>query len=284
MKPLTVAVLVILVIALFLRDVNGRGGGRGGGGRGGGSRGGRSRGGSTSRGRSRFSGSSKTKITKTTPIKPVRFRTPVIKSQAKRGSQTKLFTRAAAGYLVTKYALSKAPVYWKEFPDYGRYMSIPEERAVRLSSERVSLLDANGNLCLGNSSIPRTLKEVIGKNLFELNTTVIYKTDPEKVIRLYGIENTVSLEDIKDKNFTVTTRARYNVTVIVTENTNCTQVERQVNGTMIELFEDNPDAEISSTLGVGAIITLSIVSVFCGSIFLCFIIFFVLYCRDKLRY
>ena len=33
MRPLTVAVLVILVIALFLRDVNGRGGGRGGGGR-----------------------------------------------------------------------------------------------------------------------------------------------------------------------------------------------------------------------------------------------------------
>ena len=283
MKPLTVAVLVILVISLFLRDVNGRGGGRGGGGRGGGSRGGRSRGGRTSRGRSRFSGSS-TKITKTTPIKPVRFRTPVIKSQAKRGSQTKLFTRAAAGYLVTRYALSKAPVYWKEFPDYGRYMSIPEERAVRLSSERVSLLDANGNLCLGNSSIPRTLKEGIGKNLFELTTTVIYKTDPGKVIRLYGIENTFSLDDIKDKNFTVTTRARYNVTVIVTENTNCTQLERQVNGTMIELFEDNPDAEISSTLGVGAIITLSIVSVFCGSIFLCFIIFFVLYCRDKLRY
>ena len=190
MRPLTVAVLVILVIALFLRDVNGRGGGRGGGGRGGGSRGGRSRGGRTSRRRSRFSGSSKTKITKTTPIKPVRFRTPVIKSQAKRGCQTKLFTRAAAGYLVTRYALSKAPVYWKEFPDYGRYMSIPEERAVRLSSERVSLLDANGKLCLGNSSIPRTLKEGIGKNLFELNTTVIYKTDPEKVIRLYGTENT----------------------------------------------------------------------------------------------
>ena len=190
MRPLTVAVLVILVIALFLRDVNGRGGGRGGGGRRGGSRGGRSRGGRTSRRRSRFSGSSKTKITKTTPIKPVRFRTPVIKSQAKRGSQTKLFTRAAAGYLVTRYALSKAPVYWKEFPEYGRYMSIPEERAVRLSSERVSLLDANGNLCLGNSSIPRTLKEGIGKNLFELNTTVIYKTDPEKVIRLYGTENT----------------------------------------------------------------------------------------------
>ena len=163
-------------------------------------------------------------------------------------------------------------------------MSIPEERAIRLSSERVNLLDANGNLCLGNSSIPRTLKEGIGKNLFELNTTVIYKTKPEKVIRLYGIENTVSLEDIKDKNFTVTTRARYNVTVIVTENTNCTQVERQVNGTMIELFEDNPDAEISSTLGVPEIITLSIVSIIGGILFHSFTIFLVLDCVQKLWY
>ena len=252
MKPLTVAVLVILVIALFLRDVKGRGG-RGGGGRGGGSRGG-SRGGRTSGGRSRSSGSSKPRITKTTPIKAVRFRTPVIKSQAKRGSQTKLFTRAAAGYLVTRYALSKAPVYWKEYPDYGRYMSIPEERAIRLSSERVSLLDSNGNLCLGNSSIPRTLKDGIEKNLLELNTTVIYKTNPEKVTILYGVNNTISLEDIKDKNFTVTTRARYNVTIL--ENTNCTQVEKQVNGTMIQLYEFNPNKANIAGINFQLIVTL----------------------------
>ena len=252
MKPLTVAVLVILVIALFLRDVKGRGG-RGGGGRGGGSRGG-SRGGRTSGGRSRSSGSSKPRITKTTPIKAVRFRTPVIKSQAKRGSQTKLFTRAAAGYLVTRYALSKAPVYWKEFPDYGRYMSIPEERAIRLSSERVSLLDSNGNLCLGNSSIPRTLKDGIEKNLLELNTTVIYKTNPENVTILYGVNNTISLEDIKDKNFTVTTRARYNVTIL--ENTNCTQVEKQVNGTMIQLYEFNPNKANIAGINFQLIVTL----------------------------
>ena len=121
-------------------------------------------------------GSSKSRITKTTPIKPVRFRTAVIKSQTISGSRTKLFTRVAAGYLVTRYVLAKAPVYREGFPVYGRYVSIPEERAVRLSSERVSLLDSNGNLCLtlGNSLIPRTLKDGIEKNVFELNTTVIY--------------------------------------------------------------------------------------------------------------
>ena len=159
MKPLTAVVLVILTVALLLHDVDARGGGGGPSGRG-----------------SIGSGSSKSRITKTTPIKPVRFRTAVMKSQAISGSRTKLFTRVAAGYLVTRYMLAKAPVYRKGFPVYGRYVSIPEERAVRLSSERVTLLDSNGNLCLtlGNSSIPRTLKDRIEKNVFEMNTTVIY--------------------------------------------------------------------------------------------------------------
>ena len=172
----------------------------------------------------------------------MKFSTPVIKSQAIRGSRTILFTRIAAGFLVTRYVLAKAPVYWKRFPVYGRYISILEERAVRLSSERVSLLDSNGHLCLGNSSTPPTLKDGLQKNLVALNTTVIYKTNPEKVTLLYGLNNTlISLEDIKEKDFTVTTRARYNVTVA--QNASCTQVEKQVNGTMIDLCEFNPNAE-----------------------------------------
>ena len=169
----------------MLRDVDARG--RGGGGREGSSRGssrgGWSSGSKGSRGSNRTSSSHRggsslkhKKITKTTPIKPVKFCTPVIKSQAIRGSRAILFTRIAAGFLVTRYVLAKAPVYWKEFPVFERYISIPEERAVRLSSERVSLLDSNGHLCLGNSSIRRTLKDGLEKNLLELNTTVIYKT------------------------------------------------------------------------------------------------------------
>ncbi|CAH3030427.1 unnamed protein product, partial [Porites evermanni] len=86
MKSLTVAVLAISVIVLLLHDVDARGGGRGGSSRGS-SRGGWSSGSKGSRGSSRTSssrrgGSSlKLKITKTTPIKPVKFCTPVIKSQ-----------------------------------------------------------------------------------------------------------------------------------------------------------------------------------------------------------
>ena len=199
---------------------------------------------------------------------PVRFHTPVIKSQAISGSRTNLFTRVAAGCHVTRYVLDKAPLYREGFPVYGRYVSIPEERAVRLSSERVSLLNSNGNLCLTrrNSSIPRTLKDGIEKNVFELNTTVIYKTNPEKVIRMYGVDNTVSLEDIKDKNFTVTTRVRYNVTAV--ENNDCTQVESQINGTMIDLYEFNPNAENEYT-GIIIIVIIAVIIVVNGGPCLC---------------
>ena len=218
MKTLTVVLVILLFAVLWLHDV---------------------------RGADECLVNSGSKLSKTTPIKPVKFCTPVIKSQTIRGSRTKpakLFTRVASGYLVMRYALNKAPVYREGFPVYEKYVSIPEERAVRISSERVSLLDANGNLCLGYSSIPRTLKEGLEKNLVELKTSaVIYKTNPEKVhiTILYGVNNTISLEDIKGKNFTVTIRTRYNMTVL--RDTDCTQVEKQINGTMIEMYETNPN-------------------------------------------
>ena len=213
MKTLTVVLVILVFAVLLLHDVRGAG---------------------------ECWVNATSKLSKTTPIKPLKFCTPVIKSQTIRGSRTKLFTRAASGYLVMRYALNKAPVYHEGFPVYEKYVSIPEERAVRISSERVSLLDANGNLCLGYSSIPRTLKDGLEKNLVELKTTVIYMKNPENVYTtiLYGVNNTISLEDIKEKNFTVTILARYNVTVL--RDTDCTQVEKQINGTMIEMYETNP--------------------------------------------
>ena len=216
MKSLTVGHVILVFAVLLLHDVRGV------------------------HGSDKCSGTSEFKISKSMPIKPVKFCSPVIKSQTIRGSRTKLFTRVASGYLVMRYALNKAPVYREGFPVYEKYVSIPEERAVRISSERVSLLDANGNLCLGYSSIPRTLKDGLEKNLVELKTTVIYKTNPEKVhiTILYDVNNTISLEDIKDKDFTVTILARYNVTVL--RDTDCTQVEKQINGTMIKIYETNP--------------------------------------------
>ena len=66
-------------------------------------------------------------------------------------------------------------------------------------------------------------------------------SNPEKVTILYGVNDTVSLDVIKNKNFTVAIRTQYSVTVV--RDTDCTQVEKQVNGTMIGLYEFNPNAK-----------------------------------------
>ena len=60
------------------------------------------------------------------------------------------------------------------------------------------------------------------KNLLELKTTVIYKRNPEKVTIL---DDTVSLDVIKNKNFTVTIRTQYSVTVV--RDTDCAQMEKK---------------------------------------------------------
>ena len=244
MRNITALSVIIVVVLLLLSDVDARGG-RGGGRSSSGSRG--SRGGSS--GTSRTSGGSRStgrRITRTTPITPTTFRTPVIKAQTRSVSRTKLFTKFAAGYLVTRYILLNAPVYRDGFPVHGSYVSIPEDRAVRVSTERVRLLDSNGSLCLGLSPINQTLEEGIENRLLKLETTVKYKDSPQKDETLFGVNNTVSLWDIKEKNFTVTTRARYNVTVL--QDTNCTQVETQFNGTMVQLYEFNPNT--GSILGL----------------------------------
>ena len=54
----------------------------------------------------------------------------------------------------------------------------------------------------------------------------------------------------------ITTRVRYNVTVV--ENTDCTQVEKHINGTMIVLYEFNPNAENDYT-GIIIIVIIAVI-------------------------
>lgn len=119
---------------------------------------------------------------------------------------------------------------------YRSYVSIPEKRAVRVTYEEESLLNDAGQQCVADSSTEQTLREGIDKNLVELNTTVTYKKTGETK-KYYG--DTISLEDINEQDFEVTTRARYNTTIV--EGTSCTQVEKKVQGTMITLYETNPN-------------------------------------------
>ena len=76
MKTLTVVLVILVFAVLLLHDVRGV------------------------HGSDKCSATSELfKISKTMPIKPVEFCTPVTKSQTIRGSRTKLFTRVASGNL-----------------------------------------------------------------------------------------------------------------------------------------------------------------------------------------
>ena len=193
----------------------------------------RGSGGSSSSG----SSGSKPKITKYTPIKATTIRSPVITRQTKLGSRSDTFTKVLMGYMVFRYTFATAPVYRRGYPMYGSYVSIPEKRAVRVIYEEQKLLNAKGELCLNQSSANQTLREGINDNLVELNTTVKYEDG--EMQSYYGINNAISLEDIKEENFEVISRARYNTTIV--EKTSCAQVESKINGTMIEMYETNPN-------------------------------------------
>ena len=74
-------------------------------------------------------------------------------------------------------------------------------------------------------------------NLVELTTTVKYKNGETKT--LHGVDKTVSLEDIKDQDFEVVSLARYNL--IIVTGTTCTKVETTIEGTMVIMYETNPN-------------------------------------------
>lgn len=202
-------------------------------------RGGRSRGGSrgSSRSRSRTRASSKPKITKYTPIPATSVRSPVIVKQTRMLSRSSTVKKVVAAYLVHRYVFSNAPVYRSGYPLYRSYVAIPKNRAVRLSHDEEKLLDDQGDLCLGKLAGNRTLEEGIDKNLIELNTTVKYNDGT--TVRLHGFDNTISLEDIKDQEFQITTLARYNTSIVA--GTTCTQIEMSVQGTMVTMYETNPN-------------------------------------------
>lgn len=241
-KIVLLCVLILALIEMDFSEARGRGGGRSGSSS-------RSRGSSRNSGgssRSRSSGGSNTaykapKVTKYTPIKATNARSPVIVTQATKGSRSSTFTKVFVGYMIARYAFGSAPVYRYGYPMYRSYVTIPENRAVRLTYEESKLLDADGNLCVNETrkEEKQPLLEGIDEHLVELNTTILYKkTGKEK--RFEGINKTVSLEDIKEhENFALMSNARYNMTIV--NGTNCTQIEKKVEGTMVVMYQTNPN-------------------------------------------
>lgn len=238
-KIVLLCILILVLIAMDFSEARGRGGGRS-------SSSSRSKGSSRNRGgSSRSSGGSNTaykakKVTKYTPIKATSARSPVIVTQAKKGWRSSTFTKVFVGYMIARYAFGSAPVYRYGYPMYRSYVTIPENRAVRLASEERKLLDADGNLCVNKTrkEEEQTLLEGIDEHLVELNTTIVYK-ETGKVKRFEGIDKTVSLEDIEKEDFALMSNARYNMTIV--NGTNCTQIEKKVKGTMVAMYQTNPN-------------------------------------------
>ena len=197
----------------------------------------RVRGGSRGLTRSSSAARSKPRITKYTPIPATLVRSPVIVKQTKPGLLSGTFKTVVSAYLVHRYVFSNAPVYRSGYPLYRSYVSIPENRAVRLSHDEEKLLDDQDKLCLEILAVNRTLEEGIDENLVELNTTVKYSD--EIVVKLHEVDNTISLKDIKDQDFEISNLARYNASIVT--GTTCTQVEMMVQGTMVIMYETNPN-------------------------------------------
>ncbi|XP_022800962.1 uncharacterized protein LOC111338712 [Stylophora pistillata] len=200
--------------------------------------------------------SSKPKITKYTPIKATSVRSPVIVSQTKLGSRSSTFKKVVFAYAVHRYTFNNAPVYRQGYPLYRSYVFIPEEKAVRVTYERERLLDDEGKLCLDSLARNQSMKEGVADNLVDLKTTVKYKNCETKT--LHGINNTVSLEDIKDQDFEVVSLARYNISIVT--GTTCKQVEKIVEGTMVTLYETNPNG--SSQLNISKNILSFVITLF----------------------
>ena len=222
--------LIIITLMSVMLELSQAARGRSGGGSRGGSSGSRKSSGSKS------SSGSGAKVGKYDPIKPTTVRSPVIVKQTKVGSRSDVLKRVLFGYVVYHYAFGNAPVYRGGYPMYGSYVTIPEKRAVRITHEEQTLLNDGGDKCLSEDSKMSTLREGIGENLVELKTTVKYKNGKTQIYN----NSTISLEDIKEEDFEVITRARYNTTIVA--GTSCTQVEKKVQGTMVTLYETNPNA------------------------------------------
>ncbi|XP_068700836.1 uncharacterized protein [Montipora foliosa] len=239
MRPLTVSLLFVFITFLLLLELSESARGRGAGG-------GRGRSGKRTPSKSktatkkRGSGGSGSKVDKYQPIKATSKTSPVIIGQTKSGSRSNFLTKAVVVYAgIRLYNFVNAPVYRGGYPMNRRnFVGIPNERAVRVTYEEEKLLNTSGDSCLEQSlSKNYTLREEIDYNLIDTNTTVTYnKTGENKTFRN---DDSFVLNDIQDQDFEVRSLARYNTTII--NGTSCMQVEKIVRGTMIRMYETNPN-------------------------------------------
>ena len=98
------------------------------------------------------------------------------------------------------------------------------------------MLTSTRHPCLSSSTTKETLIEGIDQKRTSLTTTITYK-ESGKTNTIHGDE--VSLGDINEQDFEIKTVAQYNIAIV--KGTSCSRVENTVEGTMITLYETNPN-------------------------------------------
>ena len=143
---------------------------------------------------------------------------------------------------------------------YRCYVTVPKKRAVRIRSKKRRLSSSGGGYS-GSSPCTRAyssktflLKDDIDKHLISLTTIVTYKKTGET--KTYHTD-TVSLEDIVEQDFEVKTLSKYRT--ILVPGTSSNQVEETIQGTMITLYETNPNKASSRYKDVAPTVLLTTV-------------------------
>lgn len=182
--------------------------------------------------------------------KAVSWDSPVSVSETQLGSRASTHMKAVRSNLVNNYTLSNAPVYREGYLLYRYYISFLKDKAARISYEEEKLLDDGGNLCLG-VKLPQgvqehQLEQGIDDNLVKFTYTFqvdggFAMTFPTK------IDGTINIHDNKTQTFELTVLAGYNISIVA--GTTCKKVEMTVHGTMVTMYETNPNATSQPTTG-----------------------------------
>ena len=251
MRLLKVGLLIVLASFILVELCEGARGGRSGGRS---SRSGRK----SSAGSRSSGGASKPKITKTTPIKATTRKTAVINRQTKIGSRSNTFRNVLLGYVVYRYAFSSAPVYRQGYPMHGRYVQIPEKRAVRVMSTETRMLDHDRKPCIEkeHEGVERTLPSDAQKNVVGVNMTITYGS--EKPIEFNGINQNFTLREKEGVDFVIVSRTQYNITLVAGRN--CTVVEERMEGTVVHLYETNPDGASTTVLNTWLLLFTTVIA------------------------
>ncbi|XP_020618891.1 uncharacterized protein LOC110056718 [Orbicella faveolata] len=168
----------------------------------------------------------------------VSWDSPVSVSETQLGSVAGTHIKAVSGHLVNNYTLSNASVYREGYPLYRYYIAFRKDKAARISYEEEKLLDAGGSLCQGETPVEKTLQQGIDGNLIKFIYTFrqnggFLMTFPTK------IDGKFDIQDNKTQTFELTVLASYNISIVA--GTTCKQVGMTVHGTMVTLYQTNPN-------------------------------------------